>query len=431
MGAISFTNIVNDMLKYTKNICCFLLCLSVLLTGCKQEWNENGPSNHEYIKDVQVLADGVNEIKINNSTRTITIFFERGTDISDVEIKLTLSSDAHIVNPSSLTARYNLNDNPVIQIKSGNDNLSYQIVVKYVSKPLRVSRDTWEKQSSFGDLPSHISIYKYKRDVGGKSAKAYIAVAAISEKEGKFKVLGEKTGVKTLNIFYQQNSKPAIVLNGGYFWNETSLGLMVRDQQTISHIQPIVNRDYRGVATLYYPTQGAFGQEKDHSFSARWVYTSNNILYSYPHPAPNKAGEVPCSVPSATYPSGAQKWNPIHAISAGPLLIKDGEYKNLWENEMFDSASGVGPTYYHPRSAIGYHPYGYVVLFVCEGRDKTPNIPGMTLKNVADILINFGCTEAINLDGGGSSCMLVNGKETIIPSDKNGQRPVTNAVAVY
>ncbi|MFN9783889.1 MAG: phosphodiester glycosidase family protein, partial [Sphingobacteriales bacterium] len=32
--------------------------------------------------------------------------------------------------------------------------------------------------------------------------------------------------------------------------------------------------------------------------------------------------------------------------------------------------------------------------------------------------------EALNLDGGGSSCLLVNGRETIKPSDKTGQRPV-------
>jgi exopolysaccharide biosynthesis protein len=30
----------------------------------------------------------------------------------------------------------------------------------------------------------------------------------------------------------------------------------------------------------------------------------------------------------------------------------------------------------------------------------------------------------LNLDGGGSSCMLINGKETIKPSDPTGQRAV-------
>jgi exopolysaccharide biosynthesis protein len=40
------------------------------------------------------------------------------------------------------------------------------------------------------------------------------------------------------------------------------------------------------------------------------------------------------------------------------------------------------------------------------------------------MLKEVGCIEALNLDGGGSSCLLINGKQTIDPSDKEGQRPV-------
>jgi exopolysaccharide biosynthesis protein len=36
----------------------------------------------------------------------------------------------------------------------------------------------------------------------------------------------------------------------------------------------------------------------------------------------------------------------------------------------------------------------------------------------------IGCVEALNLDGGGSSCLLINVKNTIQHSDKEGQRPV-------
>jgi len=44
---------------------------------------------------------------------------------------------------------------------------------------------------------------------------------------------------------------------------------------------------------------------------------------------------------------------------------------------------------------------------------------------VADVLLGLGCVEAINLDGGGSTCMLVNGKETIKVSD-GSQRAVAS-----
>ncbi|HKO81064.1 MAG TPA: phosphodiester glycosidase family protein, partial [Chitinophagaceae bacterium] len=57
-----------------------------------------------------------------------------------------------------------------------------------------------------------------------------------------------------------------------------------------------------------------------------------------------------------------------------------------------------------------------------EGRN--PGIAeGVTLVQLAQIFKDLGCWEALNLDGGGSSCMLVSGKETIKPSDKK-QRPV-------
>ena len=64
-------------------------------------------------------------------------------------------------------------------------------------------------------------------------------------------------------------------------------------------------------------------------------------------------------------------------------------------------------------------------VWVAFFRGRTPEVAaGVTLAQEAKILLDLGCYKAINLDGGGSSCMLVNGKETIKPSDKEGERPV-------
>ena len=59
----------------------------------------------------------------------------------------------------------------------------------------------------------------------------------------------------------------------------------------------------------------------------------------------------------------------------------------------------------------------------------TSGIAGMTLEDVANVMKDLGCDETCNLDGGGSSCMLVNGKETIKPSD-GSQRSVVNGVSL-
>ena len=71
-----------------------------------------------------------------------------------------------------------------------------------------------------------------------------------------------------------------------------------------------------------------------------------------------------------------------------------------------------------PRTAIGYNAKdNKLIFFVCEGRNMTEGVAGLTTAQVANILKAHGCTEALNLDGGGSSCMLINGNETIKPSD--------------
>ena len=72
---------------------------------------------------------------------------------------------------------------------------------------------------------------------------------------------------------------------------------------------------------------------------------------------------------------------------------------------------------------MGYTSDGRLIVMVIQGR--FPGIAdGVTLTEEAQLLKDLGCVEALNLDGGGSSCMLINGKETIKPSDKEGERPV-------
>jgi len=68
-------------------------------------------------------------------------------------------------------------------------------------------------------------------------------------------------------------------------------------------------------------------------------------------------------------------------------------------------------------------------LMLVEGRN--PGIAaGVTLTEAAELMKAVGCVEALNLDGGGSSCMLINGKETIWPSDNGKQRAVPAVLMV-
>jgi exopolysaccharide biosynthesis protein len=55
----------------------------------------------------------------------------------------------------------------------------------------------------------------------------------------------------------------------------------------------------------------------------------------------------------------------------------------------------------------------------------------MTLSTLADLLLELGAVEAINLDGGGSTTMVIHDKIVNRPSDQAGERPVSDAILVF
>ena len=125
--------------------------------------------------------------------------------------------------------------------------------------------------------------------------------------------------------------------------------------------------------------------------------------------------------------SGLKPWKVKHAFGGGPVLVQDGQVKISNNEEKKFAGKAIADK--HPRTAIGYTRDGTMVILAIQGRMKGL-AEGATLPQMAKILVDLGCIEAMNLDGGGSSCMLINGKETIKPSDPNGQRPVPAVLVI-
>ena len=67
-------------------------------------------------------------------------------------------------------------------------------------------------------------------------------------------------------------------------------------------------------------------------------------------------------------------------------------------------------------NGVGFLGAGTIIL---TGRKR---VKGLTTEQLGRLLLSLGCTQAINLDGGGSSCMLIGGKESISPSDGSQRR---------
>ncbi len=111
-------------------------------------------------------------------------------------------------------------------------------------------------------------------------------------------------------------------------------------------------------------------------------------------------------------------------VGGGPQLIKDGRVAITFEAEK------IAPRFVsdrHPRTAIARLKDGRMLVAAVDGRQPGVSA-GMSLPELADLLLEFGASEAINLDGGGSTTMVVNGKLVNKPSDQTGERPVSDAI---
>jgi phosphodiester glycosidase len=123
-------------------------------------------------------------------------------------------------------------------------------------------------------------------------------------------------------------------------------------------------------------------------------------------------------------------------LQAGPLLVRDGRLA-LGDGEdvegfsagsdQFDSDITQGR---YPRAALGLTPTRLLAV-ACDGRTETD--AGMTLSELAAALVELGVTDALNLDGGGSSSLVHNGRLRNRPREEHGVdllggRPIVTAI---
>ena len=123
--------------------------------------------------------------------------------------------------------------------------------------------------------------------------------------------------------------------------------------------------------------------------------------------------------------------NPIggifNAISGNIMLLRNGQ--------PFLDSTGES----QPRTAIALDKKSrQLILVVVDGR-QTGYSEGATLEELVDVLLSYGAYNAMNLDGGGSSTMVIegsNGQPTLLNSPINNgipgqERPVANHLGVY
>ena len=118
--------------------------------------------------------------------------------------------------------------------------------------------------------------------------------------------------------------------------------------------------------------------------------------------------------------NGAEKYSDVSQMAGGkPMIVSGG--KVLDTQGALDHLVAL-----NPRTAIGYDVTGTkLVLLVVDGRGVSA---GVVSRQLADMMIELGCSEAMNFDGGGSSALYVQGLGVRNSPSDGSERSVTNGV---
>jgi hypothetical protein len=118
-------------------------------------------------------------------------------------------------------------------------------------------------------------------------------------------------------------------------------------------------------------------------------------------------------------------WRLVEAIGGLPRVVRDGK---ISVESRREGGSDSFTNTRHPRSAIGFNTDTSRFFFVTVDGRQPGHSDGMTLFELAEFMRQLGCSQALNLDGGGSTTMVVRGNVVNRPSDAAGERAVSNAL---
>lgn len=299
-----------------------------------------------------------------------------------------------------------------------------------------VGQVSWTSVDSvFGPLPPSVQVFKTTDSLEGKPNIAFYLVADLKDKDLYFTVDSSLNRRLTPQQFWERNDQPLVIVNCTFFSFETNrnLSLLVKNGKTLSYNNHMVAG--RGPDSLQYHKflGSALGITKKRNADVAWIYADSSM--KWPAAVETSPVILADSIPSVSFSQFVQrndtrvledfrikrKWKVQTAVGGGPVLVQNGSLRITNNEERKFSGKAINEN--HPRTAMGYTRDGKLIILVIQGRSPG-TAEGATLTQTAQILKDLGCVEALNLDGGGSSCLLVNGKETITPSDNKRQRAI-------
>ena len=235
----------------------------------------------------------------------------------------------------------------------------------------------------------------------------------------------------TPDQFYEKNGQPFVVVNTTFFSFATNqnLNVVVKNGKLVSYNVHSIPGRGKDTLTYRHTLGSAIGITKNRTADVAWLFTDSSKKRGFALQQPVKPTRDSVAyiemkrrtIKNFNTVDRLKKWKVETAVGGGPVLLQNNQIAISNNEELKFAGKAIDDK--HPRTAMGYTNDQKLVILVVEGR--SPGIAeGASLKQMAAMLKEIGCVEALNLDGGGSSAMIINGKNTIKPSDKTGQRPV-------
>jgi len=285
----------------------------------------------------------------------------------------------------------------------------------------RLQLDWVALDSINGNLPEGVRVY-HSRHTGANLRAWYVFVEESSpEIETRVVVSSDADGRETVSEFAGRLGAP-VLINGGYFRMDLNpakhVGLLKVNGELIHAATHSVLRGEQ----RFYLHRAALALDSNDVAEIGWVSSDSDSVFFWERPIKNFPGDpgIPLNDSFRTELSSRDM------LGGGPQLIRDGEI-NLSVNEEVFFGTTIPDV--HPRTAVGITAHGDLILLLVDGRQLVSR--GVNLRELAEILYDLGCVDALNLDGGGSSALVVNGVLLNRPAGKTDEREVMSALAVF
>ena len=116
----------------------------------------------------------------------------------------------------------------------------------------------------------------------------------------------------------------------------------------------------------------------------------------------------------------------VNAVAGTPWLVRAGQVRS----EADDAGCAALCARAHPRTAVGLAGEGrWLLVVLAEGR--RPPVAGVTLVQLSQLMRELGAMDAVNLDGGGSSTLWLQGRAVMArPANEPAERALANVVSI-